>query len=219
MFKEEFCKKILCERPNAYRGSRRLLKYLENYFDYELIKSKPLKIIIHNIKKNYELLPDARQIKSQKKKDLIKDFIIENIETEKDNLFIFNCMDFAKIVKEKYSEKFKDLTIKTIAYKYIAEVLKEIADYETCWYFKGEYYTEEEYRKRQDEFFQEIYKKTENEDEFLEKAIYTLKNKEDFNIEERVDIYEKAISIFINEEGIILPVPRKRWRLKNGKIS
>ena len=42
--------------------------------------------------------------------------------------------------------------------------MSEIAD----WYFKGKYYTEEEYRERQDE----IYEKTKTEDKYLEKAIY-----------------------------------------------
>ena len=99
------------------------------------------------------------------------------------------------------------------------EVLKEIADYKVFWYFKGEYYTEEEYRKRQGEFFQEIYEKTENEDKYLEKAIHVFKNKNNFNLDERLNIYEKVISIFANEENNILPIPKKRWVLKEEYLS
>ena len=78
---------------------------------------------------------------------------------EKDNLFIFNCLEFAEEVKKKDLYEFKDLSVKMIAYGYVMEVLKEIADYEICWYFKGEYYTEEEYRKKQDEFFKKYIRK------------------------------------------------------------
>lgn len=94
------------------------------------------------------------------------------------------------------------------------EVLKEIASYETFWYFKGKYYSEKEYREKQSDFFQEIYEETEKQDKYLEEAIYTLKNKEKFSIEERLDNYEKGISIFV-EDGIKLPIPRKKWRIKD----
>lgn len=54
---------------------------------------------------------------------------------------------------------------------------------------------------------------TQAQDELLENAIYTLKNKKDFSVNERLEIYEKAISIFIEEKESILPVPKKRWKL------
>ena len=102
----------------------------------------------------------------------------------------------------------------TLARGYVNPVLNRMADSKIFWYFKGKYYIEEEYKERKNEFFQEIYKKAENEDSFLEEVIYILKNKDEFNIEEKIENYEKAISIFVNDKEDV-PIPKRRWSIKD----
>ena len=44
-----------------------------------------------------------------------------------------------------------------------------------------------------------------------------LNNKEKFSINEKLEAYEKALSIFINDKKNI-PIPKKRWKIKDDYI-
>lgn len=35
------------------------------------------------------------------------------------------------------------------------------------------------------------------------------------NLTQKLEAYEKALSIFIKEEENILPIPKKRWKIKD----
>lgn len=216
LFKEEFCKQILEERPNVYnRKVKQFLQWLREFFIFDYKKSSPSTIIILDVLKEYEMFPryDAsnRIQKRLEREAAVEKFIREEVFKDSHEV----CTSYSKISRDMQAKGLiTEIKVSTLARGYVNPVLNRMADSKIFWYFKGKYYTEEEYKERKNEFFQEIYKKAENEDSFLEEVIYILKNKDEFNIEEKIENYEKAISIFVNDKEDV-PIPKRRWSIKD----
>ena len=57
------------ERSNVYnKKNLLLLEWLKDYFEYEITKKRPLKIIIHDIKKDYEPFPKDKRLEKREKR-------------------------------------------------------------------------------------------------------------------------------------------------------
>ena len=132
-FKEEFCKQILEERSFVYnRQSKLLLEWLENYFDYEITKKRPLKIVIHDIKKDYESFPknnfDKRLEKREKRYQVIEDYLLDEVFENPDDK---PYLSYARIAKDMiiYGMIDWDITWKTLAYNYVKFVLNKVASF------------------------------------------------------------------------------------------
>ena len=131
-FKEEFCKQILEERVNVYERQRKsFLQWLEEFFDYELIKSRPLKIIIYKIKKEYEYFPKydiSKRLEIRKEREnMIKDYIINVIF--KEDFYAEIYLSYAKIARDMQKRRLiLDINWRTLAYNYVKPVLNGIAE-------------------------------------------------------------------------------------------
>lgn len=85
LFKEEFCKELKIPTNQYDRNKDRLLEWLTNFFDFDYLPGRPIRIHIKEIYGEYQQLPRKSpkqdELNKQKKEDYEK-FTIAALGTE-----------------------------------------------------------------------------------------------------------------------------------------
>lgn len=133
LFKEEFCKQVIKERFVVYTRHREEFRlWLKQFFVYKFTNYSPLKIIIFDIIKEYENFPmydiSKRLQRRQEKEEMLQDYIINDIFKGTDEEIY---LSYAKIARDFQFDKneITDITVNTLAYNYVKDVLNKVADY------------------------------------------------------------------------------------------
>lgn len=129
LFKEEFCKQILEERPNVYnRKVKQFLQWLREFFIFDYKKSSPSTIIILDILKEYEMFPryDAsnRIQKRLEREATVEKFIREEVFKDSHEV----CTSYSKISRDMQAKGLiTEIKAPTLARGYVNPVLNRMA--------------------------------------------------------------------------------------------
>lgn len=210
-FKEEFCK-ILQIPTNQYdKRQEELFEWLKNYFDYEILFGRPIRIVIKAVYGEYQPMP--RKVPSQDNLNQIKEeyytnYTIQALGTE------FKPNSKTKVSRDAINnggeEKFGHSYVKGITEKFIKPVFDKYGESQgiKTWVYYSSYepisedVLEDWVRIKREESI--------GEDEAAN-AFYRYAEGED--ISEELNYYQKAIQRFREKYGDI-PVCVDSWRLK-----
>lgn len=127
-FKDEFCKILsIGDRAWKYRKSE-LLEWLENFYDYELLEGRPIRIHIKEVYGNYQPLPrkvNNRELTEQKKTDYTN-FAIASLGTE------FKPNSKAKVARDAIDsfgyERYGHTNQRAVSERYISPAFEQYGE-------------------------------------------------------------------------------------------
>lgn len=210
----DFCNSIGITKYQRERRKEELLLWLENFYEYELINSKPLQIIIKQQLNEYRPLPrktyniESREKLTQEKK---KDYELYTIEALG---VIYKPNSQSKIAREAIAdfgnEKYGHIDQKKVVRNYIKEPFYKYGESEDkyiwVWYTD---YSELELSELKD--WKNILKNNKIDSDSAANAFYRQEQGED--IVEEKNYYKQALKE-IRKEYKDIPVLVKRWKLK-----
>lgn len=125
-FKEEFWSALGISKNSWERRKDDLLEWLANFYDYELLEGRPIRIYIKEIYGKYKPLPrKVSELMEQKKQDYTN-FAIASLGTE------FKPNSKAKVVREAiYSfgeEKYGHTNAEAVSRRYVGPVFNEYGE-------------------------------------------------------------------------------------------
>lgn len=125
-FKEEFWPLINVSKNTWDRRKTDFLAWLENFYDYELIEGRPLRIFIKEVYGEYQPLPRKVQDLTPQKKDDYTRFAIASLGTE------FKPNSKAKTAREAIAafgyEKYGHTNAESVGKRYISPVFNEYGE-------------------------------------------------------------------------------------------
>lgn len=211
-FKNEFCKELKIPMNQAERKLDELLKWLNEFFDYEFIVGKPNKIIINEIYGEYQPLPRKLPNQDKLNKEKIEKytaFTIASLGTEyKPN----SKMRVAREAIDSFGEKdFNHTNIKAVAKRYVKEPFDKYGETNNIkiWVYYSTY-TPLENNILED--WRNILKEENIAETEAANAFYRQAEGED--ISKELGYYQKAKNRFKEKYGDI-PILVKNWKLKN----
>ena len=214
VFKKEFCPMLDIPNNQVNNRQEELLEWLHNFFDYEIIREKPIKIVIKEVIGTYQPLPrkkytvNARLERSAKAKKDYEEYTIKSLPkkyapTSKSYIARNAIEDFGY---EEYGHE----SARYVAAAYVKEPFDNNAETnnKNVWVYCSSY-------EPLDEETLIKWKKILMEEHISEKeaanAFYRQEQGEDVSKEK--SYYKNALERFKVEVGGI-PVLVKEWRLK-----
>ena len=213
-FKEEFCKAIGISRYAYDKRYEELLEWLKNFYDYEIIETRPILIKINEVIGEYKPLPrksydtEARDILQEKKRKEYEKFTIEALGEE------FKPNSKAKIARDaidKFGYKeFGHYSENNIAKRYVKEPFDTYGETNNnnLWvYYRS-------YKPLEPEVLQEwrdILAEERIDEREAANAFYRQAQGE--NIDKEINYYKKALERF-KEKFYDTPIRVKEWRAR-----
>lgn len=208
--KTEFFKELGIPVTQWERRKSELLEWLKNFYEYEIVDTKPLLIRITYVYGDYKKLP--RKIRKITNEQAIKDyeeFTIQALGTE------YKPNSKRKIAREAIAafgfEKYEHFCDESIARRYISKPFNEnaITNDKSIWV---DYKTYEPLEPELKNLWLEILKENKIAEKQAAEAFYKQAKGED--ISKEIGYYKKALNQFEMRTGII-PVNVREWKLNN----
>jgi hypothetical protein len=125
-FKEEFCKELNIPQNQPNRRKEELLAWLTNFYDFEMIEGRPLRILIKEVIGDYQPLPrkapSQKELTEQKIRDY-DNFVIKNLPKE------LQPMSKARMAKNAIdsfgNKKYSHSSVKSVANRYVGPAMEE----------------------------------------------------------------------------------------------
>lgn len=214
-FKEEFCKELNIPSNQYDRKKKELLEWLTNFFDYDYLPGRPIRINIKEIYGEYQPLPrkvpKQDELNKQKKEDYEK-FTITALGTEfKPN----SKMRVAREAIESFSyEKYSHSSVEAVAKRYIKEPFEKYGetDNQKVWVY---YSTYEKLNELEIEDWRNILSQEHIGEKEAACAFY--KQEQGQDISEEKNYYQRAQEKFIKKYGDI-PVLVQSWKAKKSTL-
>lgn len=208
---KEFCKQLGIPQNQYNRRQEELLLWLTNFYDFELIRSCPIKIKILSVIGEYQPMPRKipnQDTLNQEKKNKYTTYTIAALGTE------FKPNSKAKVARDAISDfgykEFGHVSAEAVAKRYVKKPFEEygITNDINVWVYYSTYTpieqeTLEEWRK--------ILKEEHISEEEAANAFYRQEQGQDVSKEK--GYYKKALERFKEEHGDI-PILVKEWKLK-----
>lgn len=204
---KEFCQKLKIADNQRERRKEELYEWLTNFFDYEILDGKPIRIKIKEIYGEYQQMPRKLPRREEKETDYAE-YTIAALGTE------YKPNSQSKIARDAIDdfgfEKYGHTNAEAVAKRYIKEPLNKYGENDgtKIWVY---YYS---YTPIEDEVL-EKWRQIREEENIAEKeaanAFYRQEQGED--ITEEKNSYKKAMERF-REEYKDIPVLVYRWKLK-----
>lgn len=210
----DFCDSLEITKYQRERRREELLLWLEEFYEYELIPSKPMRIKILKTLNEYRPLP-------RKKYDLIARQELTNQKKEDYTTFTIASLGVAykpnsqsKIAREAIADfgnkKYGHISQERVVRNYIKEPFYEYGESEDN-YLWAWYSSYEELSKEELEEWLQILKDNKIDEEAAANAFYKQEQGEDISTEKTY--YKMALEV-IKERYSDIPVRVKRWKLK-----
>ena len=211
LFKEEFCKELKIPTNQYDRNKDRLLEWLTNFFDFDYLPGRPIRISIKEIYGEYQQLPRKNpkqdELNKQKKEDYEK-FTIAELGTEfKPN----SKMRVARQAIDSFGyEKYSHTNAEWVSRKYVKEPFEKYGetDNQQVWVFYSTY-------EKMPEDIVEDWRKILREEHIGEKeaanAFYKQEQGQDISKEK--SYYKKAQERF-SSKYYDIPVLVKSWKVR-----
>lgn len=187
-----------------------LLEWFKDFFEYEVISNKPIKIKITEVYGEYQPLPrkvSAKELTLQKEQDY-KQFVINNLST--DFKPESKCHMARKALKDFGKEKYNHFNDTTIARRYVGPAMEEVGEKDDTYHWVD--YSN--YEILNDENLTLWYNILEEEhigEKEAAAAFYKAEQGQDITKER--NSYKKALERMKIATGII-PVKVAGWRLR-----
>lgn len=210
----DFCDSLGITKYQRERRKLELLLWLEEFYEYELINTKPMKIIIKKVLGDYKPLPrkkydlEAREQLTQEKKEDYEKFTIASLGTE------FKPNSQSKIAREAIAEfgheKYGHIDQKRVTRTYIKEPFYKYGESEGnhIWVWYSNY---QELSPKEAEEWRDILKKHRIDAESAANAFYRQEQGED--VSEEKSFFKQAMEE-IKENYGDFPVLVQKWKLE-----
>lgn len=207
--KEEFCSELGIPQNQYDRRQKELFSWLENFYDFDIIKGRPLRIHIKEVIGKYQPMPrKVPELTEEKKKDY-SEYTIAALGTE------YKPNSKTKVARDAiYSfgwKKYHHTSCEAVARRYIKKPFEEYGEtnnqYYWVWYSSYEKIDEKTELKWRSILYQEEIAEDEASNAFYKAA-------EGEDITEEINRYRQAQKRMIDEYGDF-PVRVKEWKMKN----
>ena len=216
MTREEYVFKDFCEelgiKPYTYEKRREdLLEWLKEFYVYEIINSRPVKIIIHEELAEYKPIPrslaEHKAMKKQKYEDYTKKALGKTYKYNSKSKIAREAID------EFGFENFGHYNQESVTKRYISKPFDEFGEtnekYHWCDFRDYEPLSDEQVKA-----WKEILKEEKIGRKEAALAFYKQESGEDISKEK--SYYKKALKRF-KEKYDITPVYVKQWKRKNAR--
>ena len=209
-FKEEFWTELKIGRRAWLERKEDLLKWLSNFYDYELYEGRPIRIYIKEVYGEYRPLPRKGVDTMAHKKEEYKNFAIASLGTE------FKPNSKAKTSREAITsfgyEKYGHTNVQAVSKRYVGPVFDEYGECNNArrWVW---YSTYEPLDDKTLERWRAIMAEEHISEQEAANAFYRQEQGEDISREQ--GYFKKARERFKNEFGEA-PILVADWRLKKG---
>lgn len=211
LFKEEFCKELKIPTNQYDRNKDRLLEWLTNFFDFDYLPGRPIRINIKEVYGEYQQLPRKSpkqdELNKQKKVDYEK-FTIAALGTKfKPN----SKMRVARQAIDSFGyEKYSHTNAEAVAKRYVKEPFEKYGetDNQQIWVF---YSTYEKVPADILEEWRQILREEHIGEQEAANAFYKQEQGQDISKEK--SYYKKAQERFKNKYNDIL-VLVKSWKVR-----
>lgn len=209
--KEEFCSELEIPQNQYDRRQKELFEWLQNFYDFEIIKGRPLRINVKEVIGEYapmpRKIPEQTELTAAKKKDY-QDFTIAALGTE------YKPNSKTKVARDAINAfgrgKYHHSSYKAVAKRYVKKPFDEYGEtnnqYYWVWYSDYEKLTEE-----QEIAWRSILRQEEIAEDEASNAFYKAAEGED--ITEEINRYKQAQNRMVDEYGDF-PVRVREWRMK-----
>ena len=213
LFKKEFCPMLDIPNNQVNNRQEELLEWLYNFFDYEIIREKPIKIIIKETIGEYQPLPrkynnemrekKVAEAKAEYEKYTIKHLPRKYAPTSKSYIARNAIEDFGY-------DKYNHTNTQYVASKYVKEPFDNNAETnnKSVWVYCSNY---EQLNEKTLIRWRQILEEEHISEKEAANAFYRQERGEDISKEK--SYYKNAVERFKEEFGEI-PVLVKEWRLR-----
>lgn len=214
LFKEEFCKELKIPTNQYDRNKDKLLEWLTNFFDFDYLPGRPIRINIKEIYGEYQQLPrkNPKQDKlNQQKQEDYEKFTIAALGTE------FKPNSKMRVAREAISSfgrnKYFHTNAEWVARNYVKEPFDKYgeSDNQQVWVFYSSY---EKIPEDIVEDWRKILREEHIGEEEAANAFYKQEQGQDVSKEK--SYYKKAQERF-NYKYNDIPVLVKSWRVRPSK--
>lgn len=214
LFKEEFCTELGIPQNQYNRRKDELIEWLYNFYEFEILDGRPIRINVIAEIGDYEPLPRKKYDKTQREKDTE-----EKLQKYGEFTILSLGIDYEPNSKSRIARKaidkfgrveYRHKDVKTVARKYITPAFNKHAESndEMVWVW---YSTYKELNERDTTLWHDVLTKFKMNKEAAANYFYIMAQGED--IDQAVNVYKAAMDMMKFMRGDF-PVRVKKWRLK-----
>ena len=211
-FKTEFWTEVGIKKNQWETRRQDLLEWLNNFYDYELLEGRPIKILIKDIYGTYQPLPRKNIMTAAQKHEDYRTFTIAALGTE------FKPNSKAKTSREAIGafgrEKYGHDNVEGVSRRYVGPVFDEYGETSGVKHWVW-YSTYESLDDKVLERWRAIMSEEHISEQEAANAFYRQEQGEDVSKEK--GYFKKARDRFMSEFGD-MPILVSDWRLKKGAV-
>lgn len=215
-FKTEFCGELNIPPYQVNRRQSELLTWLTNYFDFELLVGRPLRILIKKIYGEYQQMPrkiPSQEKLTQEKKEKYEAFTVEALGTE------FKPNSKTKIARDAIKsfgqQDFGHQNFKAVSERYIKEPFEKYGETNDNWLWVW-YSSYKPLSIDEIERWRHILREENIAEEQAANAFYKAAEGED--ISKEIGFYKMAQERMKSEFAGDFPVRVREWKARKSEI-